>query len=110
MTEVRTRGTRLASLRLPLSPSLGGLAEERLSLAGESLLEQLDLELQPAGLRALDVLELRDQKPQPLVQPLVLLLEQERHLAQHLDVPFLLDPHAPWISATYKRCKRSLYK
>ncbi len=85
-------GARFLALLGPLvlcarSP-LGGVAEERFRAAREVLLEDLDLELEALGLVSACFAQLARESLQALEQPRVLLLQQERGLAQPLDVRF----------------------
>jgi hypothetical protein len=70
-------------------PTIGfnrGVAEECLRAAGELLLEVRDLELEAPGLLAARVTQLGGEPLQPTEEPSVLLFQQERRLAQPLDV------------------------
>ncbi len=77
---------RLLGLRVAVRSSLGRVAEERLGAARELLLEMRDLELEGLRLVTACVAQLAGEPLQALEEPRVLLLQQERGLAQPLDV------------------------
>ncbi len=60
----------------------------------ELFFEELDLELEGLGVCALRDGQRRAELRQPFEQAIVLGLEQQRHLAQALDVGLRLDLHA----------------
>jgi len=79
----RRRARRLGPL--PTAAPLGGRSEERPGPRGELLLELRDLQLELRLGRTLRLGQRPGQLHEPAMEPRVLRLEEERHLAQPLE-------------------------
>jgi hypothetical protein len=79
-------GLRLLGFRGRARSPLRGVTEERLGTARELLLQVRDLELEALGLLTACLAQLVCELLEALEQPRVLLLQQERCLAQSLDI------------------------